>query len=216
MNEPTETHCPHCGTLFRIDESLLQKAGGRVRCGSCLQVFDGRSGELEFVAPKVAETEHPNPLENINLQPMEAAELPRRPLRVVGWPWLICGLLLLALVFQYYEKPGRQQRAPLTLSDLVVRQHPERADALRVDAIIRNPGTEARPLPGLELLFSNSYGEPRAGRLFKPSDYLHPPWENLREIAARTEIQVSLTLQDPGHKVVNYSGILRTLTSDAD
>ncbi len=34
-----QTECPHCHTLFRLDESLLQQADGQVRCGHCLAVF---------------------------------------------------------------------------------------------------------------------------------------------------------------------------------
>lgn len=39
--EPLVTRCPECGTRFRVTESQLQVAGGRVRCGSCLTVFFG-------------------------------------------------------------------------------------------------------------------------------------------------------------------------------
>ncbi len=33
------TQCPQCGTAFRVTEQQLQLANGRVRCGTCLQVF---------------------------------------------------------------------------------------------------------------------------------------------------------------------------------
>jgi|GEM_PF-2178474 len=39
--EPLVTQCPNCDTRFRVSESQLQVAGGRVRCGACLTVFDG-------------------------------------------------------------------------------------------------------------------------------------------------------------------------------
>jgi predicted Zn finger-like uncharacterized protein len=39
--EPLLTVCPHCGTRFRVTESQLQAARGRVRCGACGSVFDG-------------------------------------------------------------------------------------------------------------------------------------------------------------------------------
>ena len=34
------TVCPACATRFRITDAQLQVAGGRVRCGACLDVFD--------------------------------------------------------------------------------------------------------------------------------------------------------------------------------
>ncbi len=33
------TRCPHCQTSFRVREEQLSSAHGKVRCGSCLQVF---------------------------------------------------------------------------------------------------------------------------------------------------------------------------------
>src|SRR5690606_8318652 len=34
------TRCPHCDTIFRVTDQALAKAGGRVRCGRCANVFD--------------------------------------------------------------------------------------------------------------------------------------------------------------------------------
>ena len=39
--EPLITRCPNCATQFRVTESQLAAAGGRVRCGACLTVFEG-------------------------------------------------------------------------------------------------------------------------------------------------------------------------------
>ena len=35
------TRCPHCDTVFRVTAQQLQKQHGQVRCGRCMQVFDG-------------------------------------------------------------------------------------------------------------------------------------------------------------------------------
>lgn len=45
------TQCPHCQTLFRIEQAQLDAAGGRVRCSECRRVFDARAhlqAELPF------------------------------------------------------------------------------------------------------------------------------------------------------------------------
>lgn len=39
--EPLITRCPNCATQFRVTESQLAVASGRVRCGACLTVFQG-------------------------------------------------------------------------------------------------------------------------------------------------------------------------------
>ncbi|MBX3651137.1 MAG: DUF3426 domain-containing protein [Burkholderiales bacterium] len=46
---PLMTRCSHCQTVFRITPEQLRVHGGRVRCGRCLQVFNG----LETLVPDV-------------------------------------------------------------------------------------------------------------------------------------------------------------------
>lgn len=48
---PLFTRCAHCQTVFRITAPQLQARGGQVRCGRCLQVFDGLAG-LQAEAPQ--------------------------------------------------------------------------------------------------------------------------------------------------------------------
>ena len=45
---PLMTRCSHCQTVFRITPEQLRAHGGRVRCGRCLQVFNG----LETLVPE--------------------------------------------------------------------------------------------------------------------------------------------------------------------
>ena len=40
------TECPSCRTRFRVTVEQLAVADGRVRCGACLAVFDGREAEV--------------------------------------------------------------------------------------------------------------------------------------------------------------------------
>lgn len=42
--------CPICRTRFRVSDELLNAAGGQVRCGACLTVFNGRDHLLEPTA----------------------------------------------------------------------------------------------------------------------------------------------------------------------
>jgi predicted Zn finger-like uncharacterized protein len=37
------TQCPHCRTVYRIEQRHLDAAGGRVRCSRCRRVFDARA-----------------------------------------------------------------------------------------------------------------------------------------------------------------------------
>ncbi|PID41682.1 MAG: hypothetical protein CSB48_13615 [Proteobacteria bacterium] len=42
MSETYLTKCPHCGSAFKINDELLGAAKGKVRCGSCMKVFNAK------------------------------------------------------------------------------------------------------------------------------------------------------------------------------
>lgn len=48
MDDSLLTKCPHCQTLFRIQQEHLAAAGGEVRCGVCYKVFDASCEGLSY------------------------------------------------------------------------------------------------------------------------------------------------------------------------
>ncbi|MBB3048151.1 putative Zn finger-like uncharacterized protein [Litorivivens lipolytica] len=52
------TRCPHCQTSFRVTESQLATARGRVRCGACLEVFNATTN---WVDPAPSQPDIPEP-----------------------------------------------------------------------------------------------------------------------------------------------------------
>ena len=52
--ESTITECPHCQTRFRVTDLQLKAAAGRVRCGSCLNVFQGARHVVPAHVPEPA------------------------------------------------------------------------------------------------------------------------------------------------------------------
>lgn len=58
--EPLITQCPTCRTRFRVTESQLNAAAGRVRCGACLSVFAGLEHLVLGAGPKLKPGESPN------------------------------------------------------------------------------------------------------------------------------------------------------------
>lgn len=62
------TQCPHCQTRFRVTEEQLEVAKGRVRCGSCMQIFSALENRLDEPKPVVAPPEpaiNPDPDDNL-------------------------------------------------------------------------------------------------------------------------------------------------------
>jgi len=48
MDNSLLTKCPHCHTLFRIQQEHLAAAGGEVRCGVCYKIFDAENEGLSY------------------------------------------------------------------------------------------------------------------------------------------------------------------------
>ena len=93
--EPVIVACPHCRTHFRAREDQLTVAGGQVRCGICLALFDaGRpeSAETPDAEPQVAGEEESSPDAP---QPDDGQQRARRIL------WLSAGPVIAALAFVF-------------------------------------------------------------------------------------------------------------------
>lgn len=50
-----QTQCPNCQTRFRVTDEQLSIAGGKVRCGSCMKVFNAVEHQVAKAPDRVAE-----------------------------------------------------------------------------------------------------------------------------------------------------------------
>lgn len=66
--------CPSCQTRFRVTAEQLAVANGRVRCGACLSVFDGRAAMVTETS-----TVADDPVEVLLDDPPPAVAMPGRP-----------------------------------------------------------------------------------------------------------------------------------------
>ena len=89
--EPLITECPNCRTRFRVTETQLQLANGRVRCGACLTVFHGVDhllwdGRESLAGGARAEDVLDEVLEELNGPQMPGKKAPAGPADVSGPP----------------------------------------------------------------------------------------------------------------------------------
>jgi predicted Zn finger-like uncharacterized protein len=218
VKSSTQVSCPHCQTRLQLAPEQREQAGGQVRCGNCLHVFDADSGELGFVAPPLPDERAVHPLAPFSTKMMDIDLLPAVAYSPSKFTLLLLAALLLSLAAQVFL--WREQTNPvgsmLQIEKLVVRGHPDVESALRVDAILSNTGGRPAPMPALDISFSTRYGEARGRRLFMPAEYLHGDYGEMREIAANTQMQISLSLQNPGHDAINFDARLRSLMNPPD
>lgn len=202
MAEIVELSCPRCDTVLEVSEEQMDNAGGKVRCGACLQVFDGVSGEIDFVAPR-ADVDPVDPLAGIGVQPMTQAELPDaagpRPGLLVHAAIILLILLLGQLLIAEQPVAG----TALEIRHLNVQPHPQYADALQLSAVLSNRSSHSQPYPDLLVHFSNQFGERLSQGLFPPSNYLKGEASNSEAFPANTRLQLSLVLADPGRDAIN-------------
>jgi predicted Zn finger-like uncharacterized protein len=217
VTDSIQTSCPHCNSSFQVAAEQLQQANGKVRCGNCLQVFNAESGDVDFVAPVLPESSDANPLADFSVKPMSGAYLPQQQTPTSRWAVAMLMLLTILLGAQIWLRMDTAVGQPaIEISQLIVRNHPQRDDALQVDAILRNTSGTSLPLPTLNLLFSTRFGEPRAQRSFSPDDYLHNEDLGNDKLPGRSEVQISLALQNPGLSAINYSASLSSVSKSTD
>jgi predicted Zn finger-like uncharacterized protein len=161
-------------------------------------------------------------------EPLELHRFVREP----RWPkllWalgLVAGIALLIAQYIYFNFPtlAREQRPLMTRlcaviscvlppqhdstlirpSSLIVRSHPNRPGALAVDAILTNVASFRQPYPNLLLQFTDLAGEPVAGGILTPADYLGGELAGTAQMPVQQPVHVGLTIADPGKRAVSY------------
>jgi predicted Zn finger-like uncharacterized protein len=75
------TKCASCGTTFRVTEQQLQTHNGKVRCGTCMTVFDGLKALAALPGPARQDGPHPAAASaepaGFELEPVVPASIPQ-------------------------------------------------------------------------------------------------------------------------------------------
>lgn len=102
------------------------------------------------------------------------------------------------------QLPPQQDVSAIRTSNLVVRSHPNQANALMVDVILQNTAPFTQAFPGLALTFSNLQGDVVAQRVFGPNQYLGGEMTGQSQMPIRQPVHIALAIVDPGPTAVNY------------
>ncbi len=148
-----------------------------------------------------------------------------------GWLWGLGSLLLALLVAGQYvlfnfeklatderfrpalertcailacELPVLENLNNISSEQLVVRSHPDKANALMVDVIITNRAKFAQPFPALKLTFSDLRSKVVATQSFYPSEYLRGELSGMTLMPSKSPIHLELDIDDPGAAAINY------------
>lgn len=100
--------------------------------------------------------------------------------------------------------PGLVDPTKIVAYQLILRNHPEVANALLLDVMIRNDAPFEQPFPDLILAFTTMDEKPVAARRFKPKDYLGGELAGMERIPSKQPVHITLELSDPGPEAVNY------------
>ena len=115
-----------------------------------------------------------------------------------NWYTTLCPILGCTL-------PSRSAPAKISSYNLVVRSHPDTANALIVDTILLNRASFIQPFPLLRLTFSDRDHKPLASRSFSPQEYLRGELAGRKMMPTGQPIHIALEITDPGPSAVNYS-----------
>ena len=102
------------------------------------------------------------------------------------------------------ELPVMRDADAFVATELMVRSHPDVAEALLVNAVIVNRAEFSQPFPVLELKFAALQGRVVAGRQFRPEEYLAGELSGAVVLERNVPVHVELAIADPGTEAVNY------------
>jgi predicted Zn finger-like uncharacterized protein len=103
------------------------------------------------------------------------------------------------------EVPALVDTSQILATNLIVRNHPDTANALMVDAILINNAPFEQPFPDLILSFSKLDETPVASRRFTPKEYIGGELAGMKYIPQRQPVHITLEISDPGPEAVNYT-----------
>ncbi len=103
------------------------------------------------------------------------------------------------------QLPSVQNIQQMSTRNLVVRSHPQLANALIVDVLLLNNADYQQPFPGLELSFQDVNENRVASRVFQPAEYLSGEAAGQRNMPSKTPIHIALEIIDPGQNAVSYA-----------
>ena len=69
------TQCPHCNTIFKINDIQLNALEGKVRCGYCYRVFNAKDMLIDELENNKTEPSKPKPSVQVNLPQPDAHAL---------------------------------------------------------------------------------------------------------------------------------------------
>ncbi|MGB1400720.1 MAG: zinc-ribbon and DUF3426 domain-containing protein [Pseudohongiellaceae bacterium] len=90
-------------------------------------------------------------------------------------------------------------------SNLSVRSHPNRADAIMVQVQIRNTAPFEQAFPVMIVGFNTADNELIALREFSPAEYLQGELTESATMPVMAPVPINLSLMDPGEDAVNYT-----------
>ena len=155
MPDKIYSRCPHCETVFRVSDAMLQKARGKVRCGACLSIF---KASAHLVKPKKAAaaqkpvqkaTQHKSHAENIESHTFNPANEQVKPpaSKKVETSQASSIEQELELIINQYNEPDKQvkQQTKQTPTLKTVKPKPIPATEIEQKKVVEAPIEDSRP-----------------------------------------------------------------------
>ena len=194
--EPEFATCPHCRARFEIKSSVALFENTKLRCGSCLQIF-----------------EHPRGI-NVSTEDVVGLDSVRNEKEPIfprtKWYGLLFGILLsiILLGFQISFLVTQQgfhdtDSSLFVFGDTRIFEHPTIPSVLAVQLQIENQSQRNQSYPSIEIEFYNSVGDAIALGHFLPAQYIGADWLE-KEIKGNGLVSVGFDVIDPGADSHSY------------
>lgn len=100
--------------------------------------------------------------------------------------------------------PAQEDLSQIRTSNVLVRDHKVLDNVKLIDAVLTNRAPFKQPFPVLIIQYTDVNGELVADQAFRPEDYLRGELTGSTLMPMNTRVYVSIPIQDPGQRAVNY------------
>jgi len=219
------TQCNHCKAIFRVDMKDVTSSQGKLRCGECLNIFNGVESLSTAIPEKFQissaqysdkESVHTNSIDDShstknrpNDNRPEKSNTQSRSANLYLASLFLLTFLLAAQVL-YHNPSLYSDNIPTRLPDKVemlnynVFAHPNEAGVLLISGSMKNNAKHAQPYPSLEVSLTDAQSNLLGFSRFSPQEYLSNTITSSALLPIETPVSLRLKIKDPGSAATQF------------
>lgn len=219
------TQCNHCKAIFRVDMKDVTSSQGKLRCGECLNIFNGVESLSTAIPEKfqISSAQYSDK-KSVRINSIDDSQSTenrskdndpeKNKIQNKSANLFLASLFLLTFLLAvqvlYHNPSLYSDSIPTRLPDKVemlnynVFAHPNEAGVLLISGSMKNNAKHAQPYPSLEVSLTDAQSNLLGFSRFSPQEYLSNTITNSALLPIETPVSLRLKIKDPGSAATQF------------